>query len=125
MATPTTAAAANVRSGIYQFLISEADGSASSEITLTGCPPVGRIIRIKAVKTAGTAATLDPIIGVDTNPAGRGVVWENNTAAAVVDEQPAGGAAYVSNDGTLYWRSVWAAATDNAAAIEIIIAAGV
>ena len=124
MATPETAAATRIRSGVYQFLISEADGEAATEISLTGCPPVGRIVRVKAVKTAGTAASLDPIIGVDTNPSGRGVVWENRTANTTIDEQPTDGAAYSSQDGILYWRSVWASDVDNDADIEILITSG-
>jgi len=71
----------------------------------------GRILRQACVKTAGSAATVDPIIGTATNPSGASVVLENDTAAATVDNQITGGATF--NGSVLYHRSNPASATDN------------
>jgi len=72
----------------------------------------GRILRQTCVKTSGAGATVDPIIGTTTNPSGAAVVLENDTAAATVDNQVAGGATF--NGSILYHRSNPASGTDNA-----------
>jgi hypothetical protein len=89
----------------FVITIVETDVQVASETLIGALPSYGRIIRQKTVLTAGTAATIDPIIGTATNPSGVNVVLENDTPGAITDNQPVGGACYQANPGNLFWRS--------------------
>lgn len=99
----------------YLVQISETEAGAATEATITGVPIRGRILRQQATKTAGTAATIDPILGNATNPsaATASIVVSNDTAAATIDNVSSPAVPYISSTGTLYHRSVCASASDN------------
>jgi len=75
------------------------------------------------VLTSGTASTVDPIVGIATNPAGFNVVIENGTAAATIDNSYAGGITF-SSSGSLFQRSKPDAGSDNAITTVYHIAVG-
>ena len=84
----------------------------------------GRILRMTCVLNSGTADTVDPIIGIATNPSGVNVVIEHGTPAAVVDASYAGGGITFSSDGSLFHRSKPNAGTDNSITTVYHIAVG-
>ena len=73
----------------------------------------GRLLRIIADKTAGSASTLASLLGIATNPAGSNVVFEA-TAAATVDSQIVGGATFSTSSGSLFYRAKPDSGSDNA-----------
>jgi len=84
----------------------------------------GRVLRQVCVKTAGSATTLDPILGTATNPSGSSVVLENDTAAATVDNQPSPPVTFYTSTGILYHRSVPDTGSDNSVTTEYHILVG-
>lgn len=98
----------------YLVQITETEAGAATECSFQA-PIRGRILRQQATKTAGTAATIDPILGNAANPsaAAASIVVENDTAAATIDNVSDPAVVYVSNTGTLYHRSVCASGSDN------------
>jgi hypothetical protein len=114
---------------LHNFIvdIAETGATATDESVITGLPSQGRIIRQICIHTAGTATTVDPVLGSATNPAGAGkdLIMENATAAATVDNMPSPAIPYYSSTGTLYHRSVSnGASTDNSHTVRYFIRAG-
>ena len=99
--------------GKFVVDITEAEVAAANEAAITGLPGTGRIIRQQCTLVSGAGATVDPIIGRATNPAGITVVLENGTAAATCDNQPIGGACFSMTSGLLFHRSVPNAGANN------------
>lgn len=101
--------------GLWKVTVVETNATSTSEVSLVGLPNVGRVIRQASVKTSGTATTVDPILGVSTDPSGVSVVVENGTAGASVNNEPNNGqgASYAASDNTLYHRSRPDSGTDN------------
>jgi hypothetical protein len=94
--------------------ISESEVASSSEADVIALGfTKGRILRQTCVLMSGTGTTVDPVIGIATNPAGANIALENGTAAATVDNQVAGGATFFATTGNLYHRSNPDAGTDN------------
>lgn len=114
---------------LHNFIvdITETGATSTDEATITGLPVQGRIIRQICIHTAGTAATVDPVLGSATNPAsaGKDLILENATAAATVDNLPSPAVPYYSSTGTLYHRSVSnGASTDNSHTVRYLIRDG-
>lgn len=107
----------------YIVTISETEAGAATEATITGLPRKGRVMRYKVDLTAGSGATVDPVLGTATNPAGSTIVVQNDTAADPVDLQDVAGYRYYSATGTLYHRSVLNAGSDNSVTVQILISA--
>ena len=84
----------------------------------------GRLLRIIADKTAGSASTIDPILGIATNPAGSNVVFEQGTAAATIDNQIVGGATFSTSTGSLFYRPKPDSGSDNAITTHLHILVG-
>ncbi len=63
--------------------------------------------------TAGSGATVDPILGNATNPSGANVILENDTASATCDNSVTGGLTAYTSNGTLYHRSNVNTGSDN------------
>jgi hypothetical protein len=108
----------------YIVAITETEGAAASEATISGVPIVGRILDVTSTKTAGDATTVDPEIGraATWTDLTQDEVWQNGVAAAHIDAQP--GKAYYSATGTLYWRASPSSGTNNSISSQILIAAG-
>ena len=129
-ATVTTTKIAPGTSGhLYDYVvdIAETGATATDEAVITNLPVRGRIIRQICIHTAGTAATVDPVLGAATNPAtsGKDLILENSTAAATVDNLPSPAVPYYSSTGTLYHRSVSnGASTDNSHTVRYMIREG-
>lgn len=112
--------------GAQVWLVSIAGTSiaAATEATITGLPQVGRIVRVVANKTAGTAATLNPQITTAAAGTGVDVVWDATAAADPVDEQPVAPVPYFSTAGTLYYQDRPNAGANNTTAVRLYIVEG-
>lgn len=113
MAYTATVTVTRPGNGDYQITINETDCGPTSEAVITGVPVEGTVRRQMCILNSGTAATINPVLGTQTNPVGTPyVAVQNLTAAALVDTQ---GAATYTTPGspTLYHRSQPNAGTDN------------
>ena len=71
-------------------------------------------LRMEARLVSGTGATIDPVLGSETDPATARNIATNGAAAAAIDFTPSTGAAAVQAPaGKLYYRDVVNAAADN------------
>ncbi len=104
-------------------VVTETGAGAASETEIPLGIARGRILLMTTVLTSGTASTVDPIVGIATNPAGFNVVIENGTAAATIDNSYAGGITF-SSSGSLFQRSKPDAGSDNAITTVYHIAVG-
>lgn len=101
--------------------IAETGAGASSEVEITQAllgkpiPPMGRIMRVKSARSAGTAANFQPTIGTATNPAGVTIAYQADlTSVSVgVDDAPTDGATYALSGSSLFLRSKPDAGSDN------------
>lgn len=107
-------------------LVTETECATTSEATIALGVTSGRVLRHQAALTAGTAATIDPIVGIATDPsaAAATVVVENDVAAATIDNVQPGGVPYYVEGGTLYLRSRPNAGADNSVTTRLFIALG-
>ena len=114
--------------GSVKVVLDEIDAGATSEAEITGMPPVGTVVRQTSTLSSGSAATLDPILGDATDPAGQGaagVICENATPAATCDNE--GSAAYAvapAASATLYHRSQPNTGTNNVIRTTYLVRAG-
>jgi hypothetical protein len=104
--------------------ISETSASSSTESTITLGVQKFRVLRQLCQVTAGTAATVDPILARTAGGSGINVLLENDTAAATCDNSVIGGVACFSSDGVIYHKSVPNAGSDNAISAEYAILVG-
>ena len=118
--------------GDYLVTIEESDVGTTSEVEVfsdpnTGLqiPSCGRILRYTSVLTnagaSGAGATVDPIVGSSTNPAGINVILENGTAAATVDVTPEPATYYQANK--FFIRAKPDAGSSNIVSTRILIRA--
>ena len=94
-------------------VITETSAGASTEATIPIGIKKGRVLRQMCDLTSGSGATVDPILGIDTNPAGNNVIVENGTAGDPIDNVWSGGVSFACQ-GTLYHRSNVNSGSDNA-----------
>ncbi len=120
----TTASITRLGSRDYLVTIEGTNIGAGTEVTIPGLPRKGRIRRLKANKSAGTATTLNSLLGTTTNPTGNAVVLKTTTPAAPNNLEPTGGTTYYSANGTLYYRGQPDAGSDNTESVEIFISDG-
>lgn len=106
----------------FEVTIAETDCGPTDEASITGIPIQGRILKQVCVPGTGTAATVDPILGSETNPTGTAVIVEPPAAAAEIDIQ--GLSTYISETGVLYHRSRPNAGNDNVITTVYHIASG-
>lgn len=105
-------------------VIAETSASSATESTIPLGVQKARVMRQICQVTAGTAATVDPILTRTSGGSGINVILENDTAAATCDNSVSGGIpAYVS-DGVLYHKSTPNAGSDNAISTEYYILVG-
>ena len=105
-------------------VISQTSVEATTEIEIPLGITRGRLLRIIAEKTAGSASNIDPILGIATNPAGSSVVFEQGTGAVTIDNQIVGGATFSTSTGSLFYRPKPDSAADNAVTTILHILVG-
>ena len=110
--------------GRYHVAIAGTSVAAATEVEITGLPVYGRIMLLRESLVSGTGTTIDPVLGTATNPA-TSVLVENDAAAASVVLQAAGGPVpYYASGGSLFYRAVPDAGSDNVTSGEILILEG-
>jgi len=105
-------------------VISQTSVGASTEIEIPLGITRGRLLRIIADKTAGSGSNVDPVIGISSNPSGSSIVFEQSTAAALVDNQIVGGATFSTNTGSLFYRPKPDSGSDNSVTTHLHILVG-
>lgn len=108
----------------WSLVVVETEAGAATEAVIQhGHLPIGgRVHRHAATLDSGTGTTIDPVLGVATNPTTDDVIVSNDTAAAAVDNLQAGGVPYLcQTTNTLYLRSVCDAGSDNVVTHRITI----
>ncbi len=108
--------------------ISETEGAATSETSAD----IGRyllsghwkIVRVKQVLTAGSAATVAPVFGTATNPTSGTLAYVGGLGAAASQDSTNSGAGWVGAGQTLYHRSVPNAGADNSISTQYYLAEG-
>ena len=110
--------------GEYLITYTETEVAAASEASVSGVPPIGRIVSFKATKTAGSAATIAPEAGNSSgySDSSQAEIFSGPTAAAHIHETQV--IPYSAPTGIIYIRATPASATDNAVATEIMILEG-
>jgi len=104
-------------------VISETNVAAATEVEIPLGITRGRLLRVIADKTAGSASTLASLLGIATNPAGSNIVFEA-TAAATVDSQIVGGATFSTSGGSLFYRAKPDSGSDNSVTTILHILVG-
>ena len=114
--------------GDVKVIITETDCGPTDQAVLTQMPRVGTVVRQTSNRVDGSAATVNPVLGWLTDPAGDGavgVICQNATPAALCDNE--GNAAYAMNNGssaTLYHQSLPDSDADNVVETVYLIRAG-
>jgi len=125
MAYSATVTVTHIGGRDYHILITETDAAAASEATISGLPVKGRLLSQLADKTAGDAATIDPILTTSTgSTASTHVVLENDTAAATISNLADPAVPYYSSNGTLFHKSNSASGTNNSITTVYFLQAG-
>jgi hypothetical protein len=108
----------------YQIQISETEAGAATEATITGLPNKGIITDMKTTKSAGSATTVAPI--VSTSSGSSAAVHTVCKASAAADQNNAFDppAKYLVSNGTLYYRTVCDAGSDNTVTTLLFFRAG-
>jgi len=115
----------------YLLELNETDGAAASQAEIKQSsdygelPRIGTIVSVKATKTTGAAATLDPRAGRTTGWADstNDAIYANGAAAAHIDSSP--GSTFALVDGqSIFWKSTPDSGTNNVIATEILIVEG-
>lgn len=130
--TPTVTVSTKAADGRkrWRIVITETECANTSEwsVAPADCaghplPSSGTITHYAAVKSAGTAATLRPILSRTTNPASTqvGYIAQQSAAAASVHD---GSSTRFSGLSTLFGRTVPDAGADNSITTEITIVEG-
>ena len=115
----------------YVVRVAETEAAAASEATLASAtnelPQRFRLLRAVSILSAGTATTIDPILGRSTNPAGVDVIYENGAPAATADNAPINGLpSYLGNvyPYSMFHRSRVNAGADNTVTTEYYLREG-
>jgi len=104
--------------GLYVVKITETEAAATSEVQINlatqGLPAVGSVVARRCAVTSGTGTTVDPVLGNATDPAnGASWLFDNDTAANPVHEQPAVPITYGTQVSSFFHRSKVDAGADN------------
>lgn len=88
-------------------VVTETAANNASECAITGLETFGSAISYRADRTAGTGATINPIVGLTPGFTASSVnqVWLSSTTADFVTFQSSMVFVYYSSTGTLYFRS--------------------
>lgn len=131
MAYAATVTATRLSERDILIRVAETEVAAASEATISpsnvDLPQRFRLLRAVSVLSAGTAATIDPILGRSTNPSNVDVIYENAAPAATADNAPiAGLPVYLGNSYpySMFHRSRPNAGADNTVTTEYYIREG-
>lgn len=118
MAYASTITVEQPGTGLYVVTISETDAAAASETEIDladeGLPAVGAIVARRCAVESGTGTTVQPILGDATDPAnGAAWVFDTDTAANPVHQQPASPISYGTQVSSLFHRSKVDSGTNN------------
>lgn len=110
----------------YAITIQETEAGAATEATITGLPIKGQIVAQRAQLISGTATTVDPVLGIATDPASNFIdlILSNGTAGAGISNLASPPIPYISTTGSLYHRSVCDAGSDNTVTTVYLLKAG-
>lgn len=125
--TVTTTVISQRKYWIIDVAETEAANASEYQIPAASLPRLGRIVSIKATKTAGTGATIAPKAGLATGWSAntQAAVYATGTPAAHVFAAPAAPAGHFKQGDGLYVRSTPDAGADNTIATQIVIVEGV
>lgn len=116
----------------------ELEAGTATVIALSNLPRRGRLLNVKASRTAGSGASIRPWISTAASASAAAaaaagtLVWQAGDPAVAADrplgadalvEQPLGGAIYQSDSGTLHIYAGCSAADDNTVIWNVAIAA--
>ena len=131
MAYSSTVTVTEQGAGHVVVTITETEVAASSEATIPLGFDRGIVLKQRCKLTAGSGTTIDPVLGLSTDPAAGAydLLVANGTAAAQIHNEVASagaprGAVFYTSTGTLYHRSVPDSAADNAVITEYLIQRG-
>lgn len=118
MAYASTITVEQPGTGLYVVTISETEAAAASEteidLAAQGLPAVGSIVARRCAVTSGTATTVQPVLGIATDPEnGSAWLFSTDTAANPVHQQPASPISYGSQVSSFFHRSKVDAGADN------------
>lgn len=125
--TVTTTVISGVKHWIVDVTETEAESTSEYHLEARLLPRLGRVVNIKATKTAGTGATFAPKIGLATN-------WSANTQddvyahaghASHIHVAPTAPSGHFRQSDGLYVRSSPASGADNAITTQLIIVEGI
>jgi hypothetical protein len=118
MAYASTITVQEAGSGFYVVTISETEAAAASEVEIDlsaqGLPAVGAVVARRCAVFSGTATTVQPVLGIVTDP-DNGSAWlfSTDTAANPVHQQPAAAVTYGTGVSSFFHRSKVDAGADN------------
>jgi hypothetical protein len=118
MAYASTITVQEAGSGLFVVTISETEAAAASEteidLAAEGLPPVGAVVARRCAVTSGTATTVQPVLGDATDPEnGASWVFDTETAANPVHQQPAVPVTFGTQVSSFFHRSKVDAGADN------------
>ena len=110
----------------FKVIVSESGCGASDETIISGLPIKGLILSQTVSLISGTGTTVDPVIGIATDPGALAVttVASNDTAAAQISNLALPPIPFITTDGKLYMRSQPDAGADNVIQTAYAIKAG-
>ena len=110
----------------FKVTVIETDAGAATEVIIGQLPIKGVIVSQMASLITGTGTTIDPVVGVATNPGAKAVttVIENDTAAAQISNLALPPVPFVATGGQLFMRSQCDAGSDNSVETVLLIKAG-
>lgn len=118
MAYASTITVQTAATGLYVVRIDETEASATDEVEIDlaaeGLPACGAVVARRCVVTAGTATTVQPVLGDVTDPENAaGWLFDTEPAANPVHQQPAVPVSYGTQVSSLFHRSKPDAGADN------------
>jgi len=123
MAYSVSSVTTSLGKGRYIITIQESDCGVADEATITNVPAAARLLKQVTHLASGTATTIDPVIGFQTNPSGLSVLASNDVAAASVNNISSPPNPFNCSTGVLYHRSNPDAGADNVIATRYLLIA--
>lgn len=118
MAYASTITVQEAGTGLYIVKVTETEAAATSEVQINlsakGLPAVGAVIARRCAVTAGSGSTVQPVLGIATDPEnGSAWLFSTDTAANPVHQQPAAGITYGTQVSSFFHRSKVNTGADN------------
>lgn len=114
----------DIRPPITRYSGSVTSSGAATEVVISGAPAKGYVTRIHAVKTAGSASHIQPVLGNAPNPEGTiaQILLVAASSGIHIDEVPSEPIPFTSNDARqLFIRLKPDAGADNNISFELLI----